>query len=336
MPSSTDSQIFDHPVSGNTLRPILKDLLPYSLPIYRRIQFPHRTDSSHIFATFPPNSPKDDSNDANPIQTPLCFAIAFVDRSRRPETEAWIFLSSEVPGRCSDDCASCKAALLALTKHISTLPLPESIHAANMTGDSKYLTHVSNPDIILVGALHTLPSKILGDAKLIALELPGYTGYEYAKYIFQSSTLPAPSTLPSGLHWGKVRKEDLSLVRARTDIPRQEATLSLLPSIAIFPEPVDGKETAPIAWSFLGLDGSLTSLHVEPEWRGKGLAKQLAAKLFRESSVGDFGAKDDGDVWAHADVALANSQSRGVCKSLGGVVKWHVYWLRIDLGRFKS
>jgi ribosomal protein S18 acetylase RimI-like enzyme len=206
----------------------------------------------------------------------------------------------------------------------------------NMTGDSKYLSHLSNADIILFGGINVLIGRILGEAKLVALELPGYTGYEYIKYLFQSSTLPEPSDLPSGLHWGKVRTEDFALVRSRTDIPRQDATLGLLPSIAIFPDSVDGKDTAPIAWSFLGPDASLSSLHVEPEWRGKGLAKKLAAKLFREGSVGVFGAEGDEDVWAHADVALGNSQSRGVCKSLGGVEKWQVYWLRIDLGRFKS
>jgi hypothetical protein len=265
---------------------------------------------------------------------PQCFAITFVDRTRRPETEAWIFLSSEIPGRCLDGCASCRSALVDLVRHISTVPVPKSVHEMNPTGENKYLSHLSNPDIILFGALHSLPSGILREEKLVA-QLPGNTGFAYIKYLFQSSTLPAPSDLPSGLYWGTVKQGDLALVRKRTDIPRQDATLSLLPSLAIFPDPVDGKETAPIAWSFLGLDASLSSLHVEREWRGRGLAKKIAAKLFREGSVGVFGAKGDDDVWAHADVALDNGESRGVCKSLGGEEKWQVHWLRCDLGKLK-
>lgn len=35
-----------------------------------------------------------------------------------------------------------------------------------------------------------------------------------------------------------------------------------------------------IAWAFLGPDGSLTTLHVEPAFRGQGLAKMLTRRLF--------------------------------------------------------
>jgi GNAT superfamily N-acetyltransferase len=335
MASPSNAQTFQHQISGTTLLPILRDLLPYPLPLYRRLQFPNRSEYSHVLATFPPSTSDNNSiGNKNNFSTdvPRCFAVGFVDRTRRPETEAWIFLSGEIPGRCVEDCTPCKDALISLTRHIATLPLPESVHAMHLTGDKMYLSHMANPDIILFGGLHSLSTAILKAAKLIPEELEGFLDYAYIKYLFQSSTLPASSDLPSGLHWDKVRRQDLALVRSRTSIPRQDATLSILPSLAAFPDFEDGKETAPIAWSFLGPDASLSSLHVEPEWRGKGLAKKLAAKLFREGSVGVFGAVGDEDIWAHADVALDNDQSRGVCKSLGGEEKWEVFWIRVDLG----
>ena len=58
----------------------------------------------------------------------------------------------------------------------------------------------------------------------------------------------------------------------------------------------------------------------QEEYRGRGLAKAVASKLFREN-VTDFAQ----DGLAHADVGFENLQSQGVCKSLNGTVGWSVY-----------
>jgi hypothetical protein len=58
----------------------------------------------------------------------------------------------------------------------------------------------------------------------------------------------------------------------------------------------------------------------QEEYRGRGLAKAVASKLFREN-VTDFAQ----DGLAHADVGFENLQSQGVCKSLNGRVGWSVY-----------
>ncbi len=48
--------------------------------------------------------------------------------------------------------------------------------------------------------------------------------------------------------------------------------------------------------------------------RGKGLAKAVALKLFKERTA-DFGTEK----LHHADVGTQNLQSQGVCRSLGGI-----------------
>jgi hypothetical protein len=58
----------------------------------------------------------------------------------------------------------------------------------------------------------------------------------------------------------------------------------------------------------------------QEEYRGRGLAKAVALKLFSEK-VTDFAQ----DGLAHADVGFENMQSQGVCKSLNGTVGWSVY-----------
>jgi hypothetical protein len=99
--------------------------------------------------------------------------------------------------------------------------------------------------------------------------------------------------------------------------------------MAVFPLAKEsGARPDPIAWVFRGLDGSLTSLHVEEEWRGKRLAKLLGAKMLK-ASLGEEGI-------AHADVAQENDPSHRVCKSIGGESFSTVYWLRIDLAKVRG
>lgn len=151
------------------------------------------------------------------------------------------------------------------------------------------------------------------------------------------------------LKWGVVRERDLELVISRSVLPRTKA-LGRLPSAAVFvrtrqQEEGDGGEEQreedwqPVAWAFLGLDGSLTSLHVEPGWRRRGLAKALAAKLFRDEgmeAVGGGVVRDLREGLMHSDVAVDNKESTGVCVSLGGRAAWDCYWIRVDLDRVRE
>lgn len=368
------AKAYEHPVDGHSVLPVLRPFLPHSLPLYRRLQFPYRTQSSYVLATFPP--PDILAEDAAG-KVPQCFAVAFLDRSRRPETELWIFLSGQVPGRCSglpgdgNSCPACEEAVLAILRHISTLPLPGPVGPAlnsateNGTTDttsqeehlrhhdssfpvSSYLSHLAYPSILLLGAAHNLPVRILEQANLIRTEWPGI-GIPYLKYIFRLSDLPPPHEPPQGLRWGEVRSQDCALVHARSAIPRTVDTIMRMPSVAVFSSSssssqdgmrsVDERDRAGgeqlVAWAFMGLDGSLTALHVEAGFRGRGLAKAVVGRLFREhlKVFGEIGLEDEG--WAHSDVAVENWESRGVAKSLGGTEGWEVFWVRVDLEKIK-
>jgi GNAT superfamily N-acetyltransferase len=174
------------------------------------------------------------------------------------------------------------------------------------------------------------------------------------------------SGLPAGLYWSNMQEQDLTTVRSRTHIPRRERTLRLLPSICVrrlhsfvharpppaladgaahSSHPVHGREpgepsmaqTAPIApdepvaWAFLGVEASLASLHVEPEFRRLGLAKAVTAKLFSEYMEA-FGTRE-GEQWAHSDVAEDNEASVRVQESLGGRKGHQGWWMSLDLRR---
>jgi hypothetical protein len=333
-----NTKVYQHPTSGQTVLPVLRELLPYTLPLLKRIEFNHRSSASQILATFFPSSAEEQLN------IPKCFAVAFLDRTRRPETECWIFLSGEVPGRCAlsseiGKCIECKEALLVIIDAVKTSDVPKSAHemdATNVSRTNPVLISSLKGELILFGALHEACVKVIQEHEPGAIAPPPLKGLDtgYMKYLFRPSSLPEPRDLPKDFGWGAVRKQDFALIRNRTSIPRQDATLALLPSLAIFR--TDEDDGAPIAWAFLGLDGSLTSLHTEEECRGRGLANMLVSKLFREGGHPDSPAgarsatveKDD-KAWFHADTALDNASSRAVCRALGGQEGWVVHWIRI-------
>jgi len=105
----------------------------------------------------------------------------------------------------------------------------------------------------------------------------------------------------------------------------------------------------PIAWAFLGYDGSLTNLHVEVNYRGRGLAGCMVTKLFENvekifageasldkdidngGQIPETGTGNETEIrvpgtgmrldagWAHADVMRSNHASTRVMEKLGGI-----------------
>ncbi|KAF4555762.1 Hypothetical protein D9617_2g057250 [Elsinoe fawcettii] len=346
---------------------LLRAHLPLSIPIYRRMQFAHFTSVTRIILSFPPSLL---SNPNQSLSTP--WLISYSDPDRGPETQIFLFGSWEVAnppqpsseqGPADSSLPEHDPAVIALLRayitHIrdSGLYLPST--SQNGTGTAQDGGEVKQQ--ALIGSVHESTVRILHsfgilDPKFIdeqvgkdglpercnkwIFDLHGSFGWEGRadgqegkKGKGQRTFSDADLQLPEGLRWGEVRAEDYPLVRSRTSIGRQDRTLRMLPSAAIFQlQEGDGK---PIAWAFLGVDSSLTSLHVEPEWRGRGLAKKLALKVWKENLgwyVQQYKEEGSQGEWlAHADVATWNAASNGMCKSLGGYTEWTDYWFRANL-----
>jgi hypothetical protein len=157
----------------------------------------------------------------------------------------------------------------------------------------------------------------------------------------------------------------IDLVKSRTNIPRSREALLAMGGVALYhshshpsqlfsnggtaaatptskEEEKEGKEM-PIGWAFLGFDGSLCSLHVEPEHRGRGLAGVVGREVMKrgvevfepgsgssESPGGNPGDRGE-EEWFFADVAVENAASRRVMEKMGGVARWKVAWMVVEV-----
>ncbi|KAK3719044.1 hypothetical protein LTR37_004608 [Vermiconidia calcicola] len=329
---------------------ILKPHLPVSLPIYRRLQFGRFFEATVLVTNLPLRPPgRDDvvSTDQPNAHKDEPYFIAFVDRSCRPETEVWFFGSWETQAISSTHEKHIDSILTAFVHSLKSLSMPTSIHQDVLNAEieklkqdaqkdsagisrSDYGGHMLDPDIMLWGAVHERTFPILEQLGYLSKKahmagaVPNHTFvWDVDKDLKGVQEL---EPLPQGLEWSELKAEHFPLVRSRTQIPRQDRTLAVLPNLGIF----DTNTQQPVSWAFVGLDSSLTSLHVEPEWRGKGLAKAITTKLFREKMALFW--EDEMKRLAYGYVIVGNRASEGMCRSLGGKSEWEVYWLRVDLG----
>jgi hypothetical protein len=247
------------------------------------------------------------------------------------------------------------------------------------------------PQAFLLGSLHTGLFALLKKSGSYTdpTPLPGLKILRhdvfYVKYLFPPSVYVTPNDdcaghpLPPGYRYhdrnGRygVLEHHLDLVIGRTHIPRARSTLLKMPSAVIYHDDhhnpgshsssitTDGSHNSssdemPIAWGFTSTDGSLATLHVEPEHRGQGLAVTLSKEIMRRSmmqvektdgmrkpffwisgfpsspsSSSDNDKYDDHDFWAHADVATTNVASRRVMEKIGGQRAWTVTWTVLEL-----
>ncbi|CAG8910109.1 unnamed protein product [Penicillium egyptiacum] len=221
-----------------------------------------------------------------------------------------------------------------------------------------------DPRAFLIGSLHTglfsllqrsgsyTQSDPIPNIRVHRFDDPPYYKYFFRRFDFSpNADLPfADLSLPSGYRFydrkGRegVLNKHLDLVQSRTHIPRPRTQLSTIPGMAVYFDSVSGDtDETPIAWGFLGVDGALATLHVEPEHRGRGLAVPLSKAIMRRgmSVDGVFGAanvnsedcqtRERVGAWAHAEVAGYNNASRRVMEKIGGQVLTTVTWTVIEL-----
>ncbi len=95
--------IEDTPQVPESLLKLLRENLPYSLPLLRRLQFARdfkngTRPSAHVLFAYHPDTGSQASS-AKPSQ----FAAAYVDMAPRPQTAMWIYSTLEFPGRAAPD-----------------------------------------------------------------------------------------------------------------------------------------------------------------------------------------------------------------------------------------
>lgn len=382
------SRAYHHPSPLSTLVPHLLPLLPNSLPLLRRIQFPSDTSpEAHVFATFPPSTPPPSATPSttSELQDPpspiFSFAATWADRSRFPETECWIFSTYELLPRhknyspfptianstpapkidyttCSQPAAKkARLQLLAILNAVASLP-PLAKESDNGS--------ISNSNILVIGTLHhalvpllTSPDDKFPEQRVLSRSSSSSSSTQFSptsdgvlsgigeptwKWLIPpsfSSSSPA-AALPKGYTSSTLRKEDLKLCMSRTSIPRSENTLVVLKDSCVRFRSDDEEDAKPIAWAFLGVDGSLNSLHVEPEHRGKGLARSVVGELIRRGVGGKGGTDGEQEEeaeekgWISSDVYWDNEGGHGVAKGLGGKEGWANRWVGCDLRRVRE
>lgn len=127
-------------------------------------------------------------------------------------------------------------------------------------------------------------------------------------------------------------KHSYDLVRSRTRIFRSDEILSKMNGVAIYHHHHHGSgREDPVAWAFVSIDGSLATLQVEREHRGKGLAGVLVRETMRRAMTeGDY-ARVVRDGYWHSDVEKGNLASQRVMEKGGGRLEWTVAWVVVEV-----
>ncbi|RMZ82473.1 hypothetical protein DV737_g1964, partial [Chaetothyriales sp. CBS 132003] len=334
------SNIITQELSGaqvDTLLAKLISLLPYPIPLTRRLQYHQRQPSStaHILLAYfphslPPNAkhvlgdnPNADENEiAHLIPPPhATWLAAHVDLATPGETQAWLFASWELPSS-QPDAAIEQNLVYALFSHLyhNLVPAQSTEPTADwllLKHTGKYLSQPYCRNKVLFGSVHEKVYQYFPQAAITRIDP------SYGKYIFEYSTpLIPPVGFPDGYALGDMTDDLLQTVVDSSPIPRTLKTLKSLPNVGLY----HGHRL--IAWAFLGKDYSVCSVHTEPEYRGRGFAVALARELMhRQAQI-----LGDGPVaYAHADVSVSNAASNSVMKKLQGQVMWEIAWIELDL-----
>lgn len=368
-------EVYQHSSTSSILQRALKSALPYSINLAYRTQHKSQSEHAHILSTISTSAVEISrcwaaayiDRSTRPGTELWLFARGEdPDHATVEQGEGGSTPRHDLNGAANGPadeiavdqsphetfCPQCKLAVLSLLDFMSTLPIPRlhpdelpSLELAKQhekanpesgpgivydLSPGTYMRHLLWPGVVTLGACHASVVAICRSAGILRAEFPGANDV-LNKFLFKLEDLPPVKPLPEGLRWGAMRPQDLPTVQARTSIPRATRTLLSLASKGVFEEATDRA----VAWTFLGLDGSLTTLHTEAEWRGRGIAKSVAARLIGQFAQG-LAVDERGTAWSHADVYVGNKQSESVCRSLGGRAMWQHYWVRIDLSKAGS
>ena len=355
-------QVDTIPDDAKFIQDFLEPCLPYSLPLLRRCQShtkqKHLTPSAEVClitcsTISDTNSPKArnsiSSNHETEIFDKRPWLAAYIDLTNSGQTQIWTFASWEVDfGKESNPAKAVLASpgypaykilfdtLLRRiqTEHISKLSHDPPEQWQRLKLEGKRISEPFSRSKILFGTIAECLWPFLSHCHIAREDK------SYLKYIVTSQTQAHHEpTTPPNLHFAKIPEQHLQTIIDRTDIPRTIESIRQLPNIGLFDE-----HNVPVAWGFLSNDGSISSLHTEPEYRGRGLAELVARQLILEQKVfypdtengtGDSLPSDsvaEAVIYSDANVSVGNLASRRVMEKIGGEVMWKVAWVEIDLG----
>jgi hypothetical protein len=154
-----------------------------------------KSETSHVLASFSQGS------------TGRSFVAAYLDYSRGPETEMWIFSTMEGGAQQTpDEELINEQQLFALIRRAGEL-------------EREYHQPRTTPGILLLGSCSERVLAVLHGKDLVE------TAKEpWLKFIFDTdSSIPDVPLPSSDFSWGTVKPHDLGLVISRTQIPRKES-----------------------------------------------------------------------------------------------------------------
>lgn len=304
----------------------LKNYFPASLPIFHRIRshqnIPER--QTLLLANFTPIQ-LDVSTELD-VYGPAM--ISFVDRSRPNESQVAIF--STLCLRAADSVVISKESRKLLADQLREL-LRTIHHIGNSyaAADVKPLNYPFSPILRFTASDQTIADILIHD---LAVNSSYY--YEWDELIFstpQVKRILSARRLPEGYELGSVPSDKIDVITSTSKVKREVATLLQNHNAAVlFTDPNTAYKEL-VAWAYLSIDQSLTTMYVLPEHRGKGLAKLVAASLMGDLCDGLVGAGKTQSDWCFAQVAADNLESQKVCKALGAVFNKRTVTLGFNL-----
>ncbi|KAK8075741.1 hypothetical protein PG997_010404 [Apiospora hydei] len=337
--------------------------------------------------SLPPAEGKDEEQGPAAVRPEDVWTMLVVDRASHPATEIWSFSSLEMyHGTAPHEKGPQRASVLPDTLK-DQLPFSEEVldaATAQLLGAIAHIPvtwrdttgtklpaerlanvrHTPGSPYCLFGNTHSTVAALLARADTGAGDLVLDPSVPYGKYVF-----PVPAAakqdeggekeeaqLPEGLIWSTISPDDYTNVMAVNKIIRSPSTLAKLQNAAIreaAPRP-DGKPGKAVAFAFAAGDGSVRTLHVDPAYRRRGLAKAVVARLlgmglFEPPRDGPLAARpevleellaENGEqaeaTLAFAGIEESNTGSIRTFRALGGKWLWDVYWIYLDLDRARE
>lgn len=325
--------------TSSSIYTFLQSVLPYGLPIYRLFQDRARSDNALLIATFPPETrPKPGEP----------FVICFFDPTAPPVADGYLFTSLELGtiGQRNhvDESKGLESGKAVVVRQIIAVLQHSWAVWKKRTGEraSEDGGESAQRSLIKLGATHALTAAAMRhirspepERELIVRNDDLGPGGPYGKYIFLSTGAVKQEVpqLPSELAFDSVQPGDYDRVVGSNPFV-SPSFLESMRNVGVR-ERRSGKL---IAWAFFGPDGSIRTVHCEPEWRRKHLALAMALKLIQDDSAArntEAKAHSRGDVdqWLQVDVAADNVASIKLFEKLGAKWAWDVYWLHVDLAR---